>query len=133
MQRELEALRHQLQSLAAQLESSRGDADATRACLAAAEQGIAALEAVRSELQDRVAALEGSAASQAVAISDVSSSPEAALPCGGGGGGGGGGAQPGDAPAVIQLLEMGFERSRVLQALASNGDNVEMAIMALLG
>jgi hypothetical protein len=123
------ALRHQLQSLEAQLESSRGYADATRACLAAAEQGIAALEAVRSELQDRVAALEGSAASQAVAISDddcfvVSSSPEAALPFG---------AQPGDAPAVIQLLEMGFERSRVLQALASNGDNVEMAIMALLG
>ena len=133
MQRELEALRHQLQSLAAQLESSRGDADATRACLAAAEQGIAALEALRSELQDRVAALEGSAASQAVAISDfvVSSSPEAALPCGGGGGGGG--AQPGDAPAVIQLLEMGFERSRVLQALASNGNNVERATMALLG
>jgi hypothetical protein len=51
------ALRHQLQSLEAQLESSRGYADATRACLAAAEQGIAALEAVRSELQDRVAAL----------------------------------------------------------------------------
>ena len=54
----------------------------------------------------------------------VSSSPEAALPFG---------AQPGDAPAVIQLLEMGFERSRVLQALASNGNNVEMATMALLG
>jgi uncharacterized UBP type Zn finger protein len=34
---------------------------------------------------------------------------------------------------VIQLLEMGFERSRVLQALASNGNNVERATMALLG
>ena len=54
----------------------------------------------------------------------VSSSPKPALPFG---------AQPGDAPAVIQLLEMGFERSRVLQALASNGNNVERATMALLG
>jgi hypothetical protein len=28
---------------------------------------------------------------------------------------------------------MGFERSRVLQALASNGNNVERATMSLLG
>ncbi len=54
----------------------------------------------------------------------VSSSAKPALPFG---------AQAGDSPAVIQLLEMGFERSRVLQALASNGNNVERATMSLLG
>jgi hypothetical protein len=54
----------------------------------------------------------------------VSSSPKPALPFG---------AQPGDSPAVLQLLEMGFDRARVLQALASNGNNVERATMALLG
>ncbi len=73
-------------------------------------------------------AIEGGAAAAAAADDDdcfvVSSSPKPALPFG---------AQPGDTPAVVQLLEMGFERSRVLQALASNGNNVERATMALLG
>jgi hypothetical protein len=31
------------------------------------------------------------------------------------------------------LLEMGFERSRVLHALAANGNNIERATMSLLG
>ncbi len=54
----------------------------------------------------------------------VSSSPKSALPFG---------AQPGDSAAVLQLLEMGFDRARVLKALATNGNNVERATMALLG
>ena len=69
-------------------------------------------------------AVEGGAAAAADDDCVVVSSSRPALPFG---------AQPGDSPAVLQLLEMGFERGRVMQALASNGNNVERATMALLG